>query len=42
MAVGPDVGEGPGPSQEPVLDGVGTDQEELDRSLPDQVLGSWS
>ena len=41
VVVGPDVEEGPGPSQEPVLDGADTDQEELDRSLPDRVLGSW-
>ena len=38
---GPDVGKEPVPSQGPVLDGVGTDQEELDRSSPVQVLGSW-
>jgi len=38
---GPDVGEEPIPSQEPVLDAMGTDQEELGRSLLVQVLGSW-
>lgn len=36
-----DVGEEPVPLQEPVLDGVGTDQEELGRSLLVQILGSW-
>lgn len=40
VAVGPDVGEEPVPSQEPVLGGVGTDQGELGRSLLVQVLGS--
>jgi hypothetical protein len=39
--VGPDVGEGPAPSQEPVLGGVGTDQEELARSLLVHVPESW-
>ena len=38
---GPDVGEEPAPSQEPVLDGAGTGRGELGRSLLGQVLGSW-
>lgn len=35
---GPGAGEEPAPSQEPVLDGVGTDQKEPGRSLLVQVL----
>lgn len=35
-----DVGEEPAPLQEPVLDGVGTDQQGLGRSSPARVRGS--
>lgn len=41
VVVGPDAGEGPAPSQEPVLGGVGTDQEEPVRSLLAHVRESW-
>lgn len=37
---GPDVGEEPDPSQEPVLDGTGMDHQELGRSSLDRDPGS--